>query len=163
METSANQCTAFYMIRISVMKELKHSETIQDPAKHLRWNFFSSFFCKKAPLQMFGRVLDTQILVCTPARGDYFLGYAMNFIMHPFTTHAFQYYDLSILPMSKATIRRCSIKKGFLEFSQSSQETTCARVSFLIKLQARRASLKKGLQNRSATLLKKDSGTAVFL
>ena len=27
-------------------------------------------------------------------------------------------------------------KKGFLKYSQNSQENTCARVSFLIKLQA---------------------------
>ena len=31
---------------------------------------------------------------------------------------------------------RCSVKKIFLENSQNSQENTCARVSFLIKLQA---------------------------
>ena len=35
-----------------------------------------------------------------------------------------------------AVIRRCSVKKMFLEISQNSQENTCARVSFLIKLQA---------------------------
>ena len=29
-----------------------------------------------------------------------------------------------------------SVKKVFLEISQNSQENTCARVSFLIKLQA---------------------------
>ena len=29
---------------------------------------------------------------------------------------------------------RCSVKKVFLEISQNSQENTCARVSFLIKL-----------------------------
>ena len=29
----------------------------------------------------------------------------------------------------------CSVKKGLLEISQNSQENTCARVSFLIKLQ----------------------------
>ena len=32
--------------------------------------------------------------------------------------------------------RRCSVKKVFLKISQNSQETTCARVSFLIKLLA---------------------------
>ena len=32
--------------------------------------------------------------------------------------------------------RRCSVKKMFLKISQSSQENNCARVSFLIKLQA---------------------------
>ena len=30
---------------------------------------------------------------------------------------------------------RCSVKKVFLEISQNSQENTCARISFLIKLQ----------------------------
>ena len=29
----------------------------------------------------------------------------------------------------------CSVKKVFLEISQNSQENTCARVSFLMKLQ----------------------------
>ena len=33
--------------------------------------------------------------------------------------------------------RRCSVKRVFLKISQSSQENTCARVSFLIKLQTR--------------------------
>ena len=32
--------------------------------------------------------------------------------------------------------QRCSIKKVFLKISQNSQENTCARVTFLIKLQA---------------------------
>ena len=31
---------------------------------------------------------------------------------------------------------KCSMKKLFLEISQNSQENTCVRVSFLIKLQA---------------------------
>ena len=32
--------------------------------------------------------------------------------------------------------RKCSVKKIFLEISQNSHENTCARDSFLIKLQA---------------------------
>ena len=36
----------------------------------------------------------------------------------------------------EAVVQRCSVKKVFLEISQNSQENTCARVSFLIKLQA---------------------------
>ena len=36
----------------------------------------------------------------------------------------------------EAVVRRCSVKKVFLEISQNSQENTCARDSFLIKLQA---------------------------
>ena len=36
----------------------------------------------------------------------------------------------------RSSHQRCSIKKVFLEISQISQESTCARVSFLIKLRA---------------------------
>ena len=38
--------------------------------------------------------------------------------------------------MSEAVVQRCSVKKVFLKFSHTSQENTCARASFLIKLQA---------------------------
>ena len=44
---------------------------------------------------------------------------------------------------SEAVAPTCSVKKVFLEISQNSQENTCARVSFLIKLQARPATLLK--------------------
>ena len=37
---------------------------------------------------------------------------------------------------SEAVARRCSVKKVFSEISKNSQENTCARVSFLIKLPA---------------------------
>ena len=40
------------------------------------------------------------------------------------------------LKRTEAVARRCSVKKVFLEISQNSQENTCARVPFLIKLQA---------------------------
>ena len=43
----------------------------------------------------------------------------------------------------EAVFRRCSVKKVFLEISQNSQENTCVRVSFLIKLQAAPATLLK--------------------
>ena len=47
------------------------------------------------------------------------------------------YHIFSIVPViSEADYRRCSVKKVFLKISQNSQENTCARVSFLIKLQA---------------------------
>ena len=36
----------------------------------------------------------------------------------------------------EAVVQRCSVKKVFLETSQNWQENTCARVSFLIKMQA---------------------------
>ena len=44
---------------------------------------------------------------------------------------------------SEAVIQRCYVKKVFLEISQTSQENTCARVSFLIKWQAAPATLLK--------------------
>ena len=37
---------------------------------------------------------------------------------------------------SEAVVQSCSLKKVLLEVSQNSQENTCARASFLIKLQA---------------------------
>ena len=40
------------------------------------------------------------------------------------------------LSVSEAVVQRCSVVKIFLEISQNSLENTCARVSFLIKLQA---------------------------
>ena len=41
---------------------------------------------------------------------------------------------LDISP-SRSSRQECSVKKVFLETSQNSQENTCARASFLIKLQ----------------------------
>ena len=38
--------------------------------------------------------------------------------------------------ISKAVVRRCSVKKVFLKISQNWQESTCARASFLIKLES---------------------------
>ena len=49
----------------------------------------------------------------------------------------------------EAVAQTCSVKKVFLESSQNSQENTCARVSFLIKLQEAPATLlKKRLWHR---------------
>ena len=41
-----------------------------------------------------------------------------------------------MLKIKEAVVQMCSVKKVFLEISKNSQENTCARVSFLIKLQA---------------------------
>ena len=38
--------------------------------------------------------------------------------------------------ITKAVTQMCSAKKVFLKLSQNSQENTCVRVSFLVKLQA---------------------------
>ena len=47
-------------------------------------------------------------------------------------------HSLTILVLldAEAIFQRCSLKKVFLQISQDSQENTCARVSFLIKLEA---------------------------
>ena len=37
---------------------------------------------------------------------------------------------------SEAVVQSCSVEKVLLKITQNSQENTCARVSFLIKLQA---------------------------
>ena len=43
---------------------------------------------------------------------------------------------MQIVSNTEEVVQRCSAKKVFLEISQNSQQSTCARVSFLIKLQA---------------------------
>ena len=43
---------------------------------------------------------------------------------------------LTFATTKEAVAQTCSVKKVFLEISQNSQENTCARASFLIKLQA---------------------------
>ena len=55
--------------------------------------------------------------------------------------------EFSDTVIKEAAVQRCSVKKVFLEISQNSQENTCAKISFLIKLQA--------LGLRPTTLLKK--------
>ena len=41
-----------------------------------------------------------------------------------------------LVPFTEAVAQMCSIRKGVLEISENSQKNICARVSFLIKLQA---------------------------
>ena len=55
--------------------------------------------------------------------------------------------------ISEKVVQRCSVKMAFLKISQNSQENTCARVSFLTKLQALACNFLK----------KRESGTCVFL
>ena len=42
----------------------------------------------------------------------------------------------SNFPAYRRSHRKCSVRKGFSEISQNSQENSSARVSFLIKLEA---------------------------
>ena len=54
----------------------------------------------------------------------------------------------SICFYTQAVAQRCSVRKVFLEISQNSQESTRAKVSILIKLQAPATFLKKRLWHR---------------
>ena len=60
--------------------------------------------------------------------------------------HSVSKFPLKIDHILEAVVQWCSVKKVFLEISKNSQENTCARVSFLIKLQVS--------GRRPATLLK---------
>ena len=57
---------------------------------------------------------------------------------------------------TEAVVQRCSVKKVFLGISQKSQENTCARVSFSIKLQASRPEACNFIKKR-------DSSAGVFM
>ena len=50
--------------------------------------------------------------------------------------YLFCYRIVKALQFNIAVVRRCSVKKVFLKISQNTGENICARVSFLIKLQA---------------------------
>ena len=52
-------------------------------------------------------------------------------------------------PTTEAVAWRCSVKKVFLKILQNSQENTCAKVYFLVMLQAKAYNFtKKRLQHR---------------
>ena len=60
----------------------------------------------------------------------------------------------NVIAITEAVVQRYSVKKVFLEISQNSQENTCARVSFSIKLQASAKFLRTPfLRNTSGRLL----------
>ena len=61
--------------------------------------------------------------------------------------------EISLTGDLRSNHRRCSVKKGFLRNFVKFTGKTCARVSFLLKLQASDLQL----------YLKRDSGTGVFL
>ena len=62
------------------------------------------------------------------------LCYSLSFVV---TRCQSMYLSLSlVVSRSEAVSRRCSVKRVFLEIWQNSQKNICARVSFLIKLQA---------------------------
>ena len=57
--------------------------------------------------------------------------------------------SVKIQMIIEAVVQRCSVKKRFLEISQNSQENTCTRISFIMKLQAWACHvIKKGLWHK---------------
>ena len=62
-------------------------------------------------------------------------------------------YEQARTNSSEAVTQKCSVKKVLLKISQNSQENTCARVSYLIKLPTHPCNFIK----------KKYSGTVAFL
>ena len=68
----------------------------------------------------------------------FFQGISWNTVSGSFheTWNTFMKYFYFSIQHSEAVVQMCSVKKVFLEISQNSQENTCTRVSFLIKLQA---------------------------
>ena len=66
--------------------------------------------------------------------------------LHPFPSLRLYYYE-----NTEAVVQRCSVKKLFLKISQNSQENTCARVSFL-----------KKLQTETSNFIKKEALAQVF-
>ena len=84
------------------------------PYQFLWHKFKSSFFC-----------LNILISLCIN-----------NKLLHSSITMAAGSMDRCI-SKTRSSHRRCSLKKVFLQISENSQESACARVSFLIKLQAR--------------------------
>ena len=65
--------------------------------------------------------------------------------------------------LSEAVTQRCSVKNVFSEISQSSQENTSAKVSFLIKLQAEAWNfVKKETLAQAWNFVKKETLAQVF-
>ena len=57
-------------------------------------------------------------------------------VIHPVPSSWKNLQFPNIIEILEAVARRCPVKKVFVKISQNLQENTCARVSFLIKLQA---------------------------
>ena len=67
----------------------------------------------------------------------------LNLCIHWFSLYLKQFCTKDVVVLYKSSRREVFCKKGFLENSQNSQENTCVRVSFSIKLQAKACKLIK--------------------
>ena len=75
-------------------------------------------------------ILDSYLDYSDHAYFDYKLNLGKLFLTYYF------HFIFWLVFYEEAVFQRCSVKIVFLDFSQNSQENTCVRVSFLIKLQA---------------------------
>ena len=87
---------------------------------HLQQNYY-----EKSALEVFSFIKQALLLV--------FLSYLLKFFQNN--------YSVELLPIvfsvkKEEVTQKCSVTKVFLKISQNSQKNTCARVAFLIKLQA---------------------------
>ena len=74
-------------------------------------------------------ILDSYLDYSDHSYFDYKLNLGKLFLTYYF------HFIFWLVFYEEAVVQRCSVKIVFLDFSQNSQENTCARVSFLIKLQ----------------------------
>ena len=96
----------------------------------------------------------------------FYVSYVICRVVNIFQTIAYSFVDIRhfyfhrirLKQMIEAVAQTCSVKMVFLEILQNSQGKSCARVSFLIKLQP----FNKVAGLRAATLLKRESSTCVF-
>ena len=97
--------------------------------------FINNIFNKDFPLTHLAYDIQVKIYQIQIRFENYFRNYFRIFTITHINT--------------EAVTQTCSVKKVFLEISENSQENTCARDSFLIKLHARPATLlKKRLWHR---------------
>ena len=72
---------------------------------------------------------ESNVFICASIRGT---------LVKSCTVSPFKFFGSWVNPWflyTEPVVQRCSVKNVFLEISQNSQENTCTRVSFLIKLQ----------------------------
>ena len=110
------------------------------------WNYFKNHENEKVP--KFRKLSELLQTICLVSHKRTCMANVKNvFILEFFRIFAFVCANLlsvvNLKRSTKAVVQRCSIKKVFLEILQNPQENTCARVSFLIKLGLRPATLLK--------------------
>ena len=108
---------------------------------HVSSLHFSQFYNAKKPINNFIPFASNTAResTCFSEIKTYFAMFFSNLrlpIMFSSRSFKFTTFGNFNIVLSEAVLQRCSVKMVFLEISQNSQENTCAKVSFLIKLLA---------------------------